>query len=290
MFMEQLSNGIAIGSIYALTAIGFTMVYGIIRLINFAHGDIYMIGSFLTLTAVTMMNMHIIPAFLFGMVGASILGVLIAKFAYGPILEAPRINLFLSAIGVAIFLENFAMLIWGPETQSFPTVIDNKSFSFLGFKLNTIQIIIIVTTVVLVTILTYIVKYTKLGRAMRCVSQDMDASRLMGINTNVIVYFTFILGSTLGAAAGGLVGMYYKAVYPMMGFVPGLKAFIAAVIGGIGSIPGAMLGGLIMGVSESLGAAYISSGYRDAIAFIILIVILLLKPDGILGKGIKEKV
>lgn len=290
MFMEQLSNGIAIGSIYALTAIGFTMVYGIIRLINFAHGDIYMIGSFLTLTAVTMMNMHIIPAFLFGMVGASILGVLIAKFAYGPILEAPRINLFLSAIGVAIFLENFAMLIWGPETQSFPTVIDNKSFSFLGFKLNTIQIIIIVTTVVLVTILTYIVKYTKLGRAMRCVSQDMDASRLMGINTNVIVYFTFILGSALGAAAGGLVGMYYKAVYPMMGFVPGLKAFIAAVIGGIGSIPGAMLGGLIMGLSESLGAAYISSGYRDAIAFIILIVILLLKPDGILGKGIKEKV
>ncbi|MFA7533985.1 MAG: branched-chain amino acid ABC transporter permease, partial [Tissierellaceae bacterium] len=152
------------------------------------------------------------------------------------------------------------------------------------------QLIILGSTIVLVGILTYVVQYTKLGRAMRCVSQDMDVSKLMGINTDRIVYLTFALGSGLGAAAGTLVGMYYKAVYPMMGFVPGLKAFIAAVIGGIGSIPGAMLGGLIMGISESLGAAYISSGYRDAIAFIILIIILLLKPEGLLGKGIKEKI
>lgn len=290
MFMEQLSNGIAIGSMYALTAIGYTLVYGIIRLINFAHGDIYMIGSFLTLTGITVLNMPVLVAFLFGMVGAALFGVLIAKFAYSPVFKAPKINLFLSAIGVSIFLQNFGMLIWGPETQSFPDVIDNQTFNILGFRMSTIQIIIIISTIVLVAILTYIVQYTKLGRAMRCVSLDMDASRLMGINTNKIVYFTFILGSALGAAAGALVGMYYKAVYPMMGFVPGLKAFISAVIGGIGSIPGAMIGGLIMGVSESLGAAYISSGYRDAIAFIILIVILLVKPDGILGKGIKEKV
>ncbi len=290
MFMEQLSNGIALGSIYALTAIGFTMVYGIIRLINFAHGDIYMIGAFLTYTGLTLFNMPIIPAFLFGMVGASLFGILIAKLAYSPVFKAPRINLFLSAIGVAIFLENFAMLIWGPETQSFPTVIVNKAYNFLGFRINTLQLIILGSTIVLVGILTYVVQYTKVGRAMRCVSQDMDVSKLMGINTNRIVYFTFAIGSGLGAAAGTLVGMYYKAVYPMMGFVPGLKAFIAAVIGGIGSIPGAMLGGLIMGVSESLGAAYISSGYRDAIAFIILIIILLVKPEGLLGKGIKEKI
>lgn len=290
MFMEQLSNGIALGSIYALTAIGFTMVYGIIRLINFAHGDIYMIGAFLTLTGVTLLHMPIIVAFLFGMIGASLFGILIAKLAYSPVFKAPRINLFLSAIGVAIFLENFAMLIWGPETQSFPNVINNKVFNFIGIRVNTIQLIILGTTIVLVALLTYIVQYTKIGRAMRCVSQDMDVSRLMGINTNRIVYFTFGLGSALGAAAGTLVGIYYKAAYPMMGYVPGLKAFIAAVIGGIGSIPGAMLGGLIMGVSESLGAAYISSGYRDAIAFIILIIILLLKPEGLLGKGIKEKV
>lgn len=290
MFMEHLSNGLAIGSIYALTAIGFTMVYGIIRLINFAHGDVYMMGAFLTLTALTVLNMPIYLAFIFGMIGASIVGILIAKFAYSPVFKAPRLNLFLSAIGMAMFLENFAMLIWGPETQSFPNVINNKIFSFLGFRMSTIQIIIIITTVVLVTVLTYIVQYTRVGRAMRCVSQDMDVSRLMGINTNRIVYFTFGLGSALGAAAGILVGIYYKAAYPMMGYVPGLKAFIAAVIGGIGSIPGAMLGGLIMGISESLGAAYISSGYRDAIAFIILIFILLVKPEGLLGKGIKEKI
>ncbi|WP_312906747.1 branched-chain amino acid ABC transporter permease [Tissierella praeacuta] len=288
--MEQLSNGIALGSIYALTAIGFTMVYGIIRLINFAHGDVYMIGAFLTYTGLTIFNMPIMLAFLFGMIGASIFGILIAKFAYSPVFKAPKINLFLSAVGVGIFLENFAMLIWGPETQSFPTVINNKIFSFMGIRVNTIQLIILGTTIVLVAVLTYIVQYTRIGRAMRCVSQDMDVSRLMGINTNKVVYFTFALGSSLGAAAGTLVAIYYKAAYPMMGYVPGLKAFIAAVIGGIGSIPGAMLGGLIMGVSESLGAAYISSGYRDAIAFIILIIILILKPDGLLGKGIKEKV
>ncbi|WP_333638414.1 branched-chain amino acid ABC transporter permease [Tissierella praeacuta] len=288
--MEQLSNGIALGSIYALTAIGFTMVYGIIRLINFAHGDVYMIGAFLTYTGLTIFNMPIMLAFLFGMIGASIFGILIAKFAYSPVFKAPKINLFLSAVGVGIFLENFAMLIWGPETQSFPTVINNKVFSFMGIRVNTIQLIILGTTIVLVAVLTYIVQYTRIGRAMRCVSQDMDVSRLMGINTNKVVYFTFALGSSLGAAAGTLVAIYYKAAYPMMGYVPGLKAFIAAVIGGIGSIPGAMLGGLIMGVSESLGAAYISSGYRDAIAFIILIIILILKPDGLLGKGIKEKV
>lgn len=290
MFMEHLSNGIALGSIYALTAIGYTMVYGIIRLINFAHGDVYMIGAFLALTALTLFNLPIIPAFIIGMAGAALLGVVISKFAYSPVFKAPRINLFLSAVGVGMFLENFAMLIWGPETQSFPTIIENKVHSFLGLRISSLQIIIIVTTIVLVAILTYVVNKTRVGRAMRCVSQDMDASRLMGINTNRIVFFTFALGSSLGAAAGILVGMYYKAVYPMMGFVPGLKAFISAVIGGIGSIPGAMIGGLIMGVSESLGAAYISSGYRDAIAFIILIVILLVKPEGLLGKGIKEKI
>lgn len=290
MFMEHLSNGLALGSIYALTAIGFTMVYGIIRLINFAHGDVYMIGSFLALTGLTLFNMSIIPAFIFGMVGASLLGIGIAKFAYSPVFKAPRINLFLSAVGVGMFLENFAMLIWGPETQSFPQIINNRVFNILGLRITSLQLIILGTTIVLVVILTYVVNYTRVGRAMRCVSQDMDASKLMGINTNRIVYFTFALGSSLGAAAGILVGMYYRAVYPMMGFVPGLKAFIAAVIGGIGSIPGAMLGGLIMGVSESLGAAYISSGYRDAIAFIILIVILLVKPDGLLGKGIKDKI
>lgn len=290
MFFEQLSNGIALGSIYALTAIGFTMVYGIIRLINFAHGDIYMIGAFITMMCVTVLKLPIAVAFLLGMAGASLVGILISKFAYSPVFKAPRINLFLSAIGVAIFLENYAMLAFGPETQAFPSVVEVRNYSFLGLRFNSLQLIILGTAVTLVLLLTYVVKYTKLGRAMRCTAQDMDAARLMGINTNRIVFYTFALGSALGSAAGALVGMYYKAVFPMMGFIPGLKAFIAAVIGGIGSILGAMVGGLIMGVVESLGAGYISSGYRDAIAFIILIFILLVKPSGIFGSSVKEKV
>ena len=290
MFMEQLNNGLALGSIYALTAIGFTMVYGIIRLINFAHGDIYMMGAYFALLGITVLKLPIFLAFLFGMTCACILGFLISRLAYKPVFKAPKINLFLCAIGASIFLENTAMLVFGPETQSFPEVIKNSTYSFMGLKVTTLQLIIFSTAIVLMVILTYIVKYTKLGRAMRCTSQDMDAARLMGINTDRIVYFTFILGSSLGSAAGILVGMYYRAVYPMMGFMPGLKAFVSAVIGGIGSIPGAMLGGMIMGVSESLGAAYISSGYRDAIAFIILIIILLFKPSGLLGKETGDKI
>lgn len=290
MFMEQLNNGLALGSIYALTAIGFTMVYGIIRLINFAHGDIYMMGAYFALLGITVLKLPIFLAFLFGMACACILGFLISRLAYKPVFKAPKINLFLCAIGASIFLENTAMLVFGPETQSFPEVIKNSTYSFMGLKVTTLQLIIFITAIVLMVILTYIVKYTKLGRAMRCTSQDMDAARLMGINTDRIVYFTFVLGSSLGSAAGILVGMYYRAVYPMMGFMPGLKAFVSAVIGGIGSIPGAMLGGMIMGVSESLGAAYISSGYRDAIAFIILIIILLFKPSGLLGKETGDKI
>jgi len=290
MFMEHVSNGLALGSIYGLTAIGFTMVYGIISLINFAHGDVYMMGAFFALVALNALGLPLWAAFIFGMACASGLGLAIARFAYRPVFSAPRINLFLCAIGTAIFLENFAMLIFGPQTQSFPQMVSNETYSFLGLRFSTLQLIILGTSLVLVAILTYIVKYTRLGRAMRCTSQDMDAAKLMGINTDRIIYFTFVLGSSLGAAAGILVGMYYRAVYPMMGFIPGLKAFVAAVIGGIGSLPGALLGGMIMGVSESLGAAYISSGYRDAIAFIILIFILLIKPSGLLGSKSREKV
>lgn len=290
MFMEQLSNGLALGSIYALTAIGFTMVYGIIKLINFAHGDVYMIGAFFALTGLNALHLPLPLAFLFGMVCASAVGIAISKFAYSPLFKAPKINLLLCAIGAAIFLENFTMLVWGPETQSYPVLIENNIYSLAGFKMSTLQLIILTVAILLSISLTYIVKYTKFGRAMRCTAQDMDAAKLMGINTNVVIYFTFALGSALGSAAGILVGMYYKVAYPMMGFVAGLKAFIAAVIGGIGSIAGAMIGGIIMGVTESLGAAYISSGYRDAIAFAILILILLIKPSGIFGKTAREKV
>lgn len=290
MLLEQVSNGIALGSIYALTAIGYTLVYGIISLINFAHGDIYMMGAFYAMTAVTVLKFPIIPAFVVGMLGAALTGFLIARFAYKPVFGAPRINLFLCAVGVAYLLENFAMLVWGPETKVFPLSIDNPVYHIAAFSFSKVQVIIITVSIALVLALNYIVKYTRMGRAMRCVSQNMDVSRLMGVNTDRIVFLTFMLGSALGAAAGILVGIYYNALYPMMGFVPGLKAFIAAVIGGVGSIPGAMVGGMIMGLSESLGAAYVSSGYRDAIAYVILIVILLVRPQGLLGKTAADKI
>jgi len=290
MFVEQLTNGLALGSIYALTAIGFTMVYGIICLINFAHGDIYMLGAFFALTGLTLLKLPLLPAFLLGMAGAAVVGVLLSRLAYRPLFSAPRINLFLAAIGAAILFENFAMLVWGPQTNAFPPVINNSIYMLGSFKFTTLQLIIFATTVVFMIALTFLVQKTKIGIAMRCTAQDMDAARLMGINTDRMVYMTFAIGSSLGAAAGILVGMYYNAVFPMMGFMPGLKAFVAAVLGGIGSIPGAMIGGLVLGVSESLGAAYISSGFRDGIAFIILILILLVKPSGILGKSQQEKV
>lgn len=289
MFMQQISNGLAIGSIYALTAIGYTMVYGIINLINFAHGDIYMIGAFIAFTMLAFLKLPIFVSFILGVAIAILCGVALSKFAYKPLFKAPRINLFLCAIGASIFLENYAMLVWGPETQSFPSLVELKTYNVFGFTLSNMQIIIFIATVILMIALTYIVKYTKFGRAMRCTSQSMEAAKLMGINTNKIVYMTFALGSSLGAVAGILVAMYYRAAYPMMGFSAGMKAFVAAVIGGIGSIPGAVLGGLIMGVTESLGAAYISSGYKDAIAFVILFIILLIKPSGLLGKTLADK-
>ncbi|MDW7674203.1 MAG: branched-chain amino acid ABC transporter permease [Bacillota bacterium] len=290
MFFEQLGNGLALGSIYALTAIGFTMVYGIIGLINFAHGDIYMMGAFFALTALTVLQLPLLPAFVFGMVGAALLGVLMSRIAYKPLFKAARINLFLCAIGAAIFLENYAMLTWGPQTNSFPPVFTNTNFQMLGMNVSSLQLFILGISVVFMSGLTILVTKTKIGRAMRSTAQDMDTARLMGVNTDRIVYLTFAIGSALGAAAGILVGMYYKAVFPMMGFMPGLKAFSAAVLGGIGSIPGAMLGGMLLGVAESMGAAYISSGFRDGIAFIVLILVLLLRPAGLLGKNQQDKV
>lgn len=290
MFGEQFVNGLALGSVYALTAIGFTMVYGIIQLINFAHGDIFMLGAFFALSSITLFDAPLIVAFLIGMAGASIVGILLSRLAYKPLFDSPRINLFLAAIGAAILFENFAMLVWGPQTNTFPQLISNVTYSIVGLEFTTLQIIILASTLIFMVLLTLLVQKSKVGIAMRCTAQDMNTARLMGINTDRMVYLTFAIGSSLGAAAGILVGMYYQAVYPMMGFMTGLKAFVAAVLGGIGSIPGAMIGGMVLGVSESLGAAYISSGFRDGIAFIILIIILLIKPSGILGKTTQEKV
>lgn len=288
--IQQLINGISLGSIYALIALGYTMVYGIIKLINFAHGDIYMVGAYVGFYAVTMTKMSIIPALIISMVVTGLLGILVEKIAYKPLRKAPRISLLITAIGVSFFLEYTSMYFVSPTPRTFPNVIDSLSLNIGSFVINGQQLLIFIITVILMVLLTYIVQKTKMGKAMRAVSFDTETAQLMGINADRVISFTFGIGSALAAAGGVLVGVYYNSIDPLMGIMPGLKAFVAAVLGGIGIIPGAVLGGLIMGVVEAMVSGFISSTLRDAAAFAILILILLFKPAGLLGKNTREKV
>lgn len=289
-FAQQLINGISLGSIYALIALGYTMIYGIIKLINFAHGDIYMLGAYMGFVATTMFGLSFVPALIFAMVAAGIAGIIIERVAYRPMRNAPRIAILITAIGVSFFLEYGMILIATPQPRTFPAVFEATIFKFHGLIVDSQQILILVISLVLMATLTYIVNKTKVGKAMRAVSFDADAARLMGINIDRVISMTFALGSSLAAAAGVLVGVYYNSIDPLMGMMPGLKAFIAAVLGGIGIIPGAMLGGIIMGIVEAMVSGFFSSTFRDAAAFAILILILLYRPSGILGKNVKEKV
>lgn len=289
-FLQQLINGLSLGSVYALIAIGYTMVYGIIKLINFAHGDIYMAGAYFGFLAVTRLHMSFIPALLLTMVCSALFGIIIEKIAYKPLRKSPRITLLITAIGMSLLLENGFRLIFGPNPRPFPTVLETKIYHMGSLQINNIQILILVVSIVLVILLEYIVFKTKAGKAMRAASFDKDAAALMGINVNSIISVTFAIGSALAGAGGILVGIAYPRIDPYMGIMPGLKAFVAAVLGGIGIIPGAMVGGLIMGLTETFTKAFISTRLSDAIAFGTLIVILLVKPDGLLGKKISEKV
>lgn len=289
-FIQQLINGVSLGSIYALIALGYTMVYGIIRLINFAHGDIYMLGAYIGFFCTTMFHMSFFPALIIAMVGAALAGILIERAAYRPLRQAPKIAILITAFGVSLFLEYTTMFFLTPQPRTFPAVFPSELYNIGGVMVNSQQIIILAVSLALMVILTYIVHRTMIGKAMRAVSIDTDAARLMGINVDRVISFTFAIGSGLAAAAGVLVGVYYNSIDPLMGIMPGLKAFVAAVLGGIGIIPGAMLGGLIMGVVEALVSGFLSSTFRDAAAFIILIVILLFKPSGLLGKNVREKV
>lgn len=288
--IQQLINGISLGSIYALIALGYTMVYGIIKLINFAHGDIYMVGAYVGFYAVTMTKMSIIPALIISMVVTGLLGILVEKIAYKPLRKAPRISLLITAIGVSFFLEYTSMYFVSPTPRIFPNVIDSLSLNIGSFVINGQQLLIFIITVILMVLLTYIVQKTKMGKAMRAVSFDTETAKLMGINADRVISFTFGIGSALAAAGGVLVGVYYNSIDPLMGIMPGLKAFVAAVLGGIGSIPGAMTGGIVLGVIEALVSGFISSTFRDAAAFAILILVLLFKPSGIFGKNTNEKV
>lgn len=288
--LQQLINGISLGSIYALIALGYTMVYGILGLINFAHGDIFMVGAFIGFFALGYWNLPFILGLIVAMLGAAILGVSIERFAYRPLRNAPRISLLITAIGVSFLLENLMVLLVGASPRSFPQSISLEIYNIGGLILTNRQIIILLISILLMIFLQFIVMKTKIGKAMRSVSQDREMAQMLGINIDRVIAFTFALGSSLAAAAGVMVGLYFNKIEPYMGVMPGLKAFVAAVLGGIGIIPGAMLGGFILGIAEVLVSAFISSTVRDAVAFIILIIILLVRPSGILGKYMREKV
>ena len=289
-FVQQLINGVSLGSIYALIALGYTMIYGIIKLINFAHGDIYMVGAYIGFFATGMMHISIIPALLISMVVTAGLGMLVEKLAYKPLRHAPRISILITAIGVSFFLEYTTMYFVTPTPRTFPNVIENISFNLAGFIINGQQLLILSITIILMAILTYIVQRTKIGKAMRAASFDTETAQLMGVDSDKVISLTFCIGSALAAAAGVLVGVYYNTIDPLMGIMPGLKAFVAAVLGGIGILPGAVVGGIILGVIEALVSGFLSSTFRDAAAFAILILVLLIKPSGLFGKNTNEKV
>lgn len=291
-FIQQLINGVSLGSIYALIALGYTMVYGIINLINFAHGDVYMVGAYVGFAVTTTLGLGFIPSLLISMIVCALLGVLIEKVAYKPIRGASRIAALITAISVSLMLEYGMMYFVKAETRTFPDILPKKSITLFNGNvvLDSRNLYIIAITILLMVGLQYIVRKTKAGKAMRSVSQDKVAAQLMGINVNKTISYTFAIGSALAGAAGVLVGVYYNSINPLMGVVPGLKAFIAAVIGGIGIIPGALFGGFFLGIVETFVSYAGHSLYKDAVAFAILIVVLIIKPRGLLGKNIKEKV
>ena len=288
--LQQLINGISLGSIYALIALGYTMIYGIIKLINFAHGDIYMVGAYIGFFAITQAGLGIVPALLVSLVTTGVLGMVVERLAYKPLRHAPRISVLITAIGVSFFLEYTSMYFVSPTPRTFPAMFGDVAVEFFGLVINGQQMLILGITAVLMVVLTYIVQKTKTGKAMRATSFDTETAELMGINSDRIISITFGIGSALAAVAGVLVGIYYNSIDPLMGIMPGLKAFVAAVLGGIGILPGAVFGGLILGVVEALVSGFLSSTFRDAAAFAILILVLLVRPTGLFGKNAKEKV
>ena len=290
MFWEQLINGLTLGSSYALIALGYTMVYGIIQLINFAHGEIYMFGAFVGLFLV-MAGVNIFIALVGAMLFCMLLGMLVERIAYRPLRgKSSRLSALISAIGVSIFLSTLMALYRGPNTTRYPEIFSDSYFQLGSIQVSTLQIAILVLSAFLMVTLQLVIQKTRIGKAMRACSQDLEAASLMGINANRIISTTFAIGSALAAAGVVMVGVYYNAVWPYMGTMAGLKAFAAAVMGGIGSVPGAMVGGLTLGVLEIMGIAYLSSSYKDAIAFAILILVLIVRPQGLFGQKRSKKV
>jgi len=301
IFLEQMLNGLTIGSFYALIALGYSMVYGVMKLINFAHGDLFALGSYLGFTLLVWGNAYVtsrvglaggmIAAMLIAAIGIGIAGLIIERIAYRPIYPAGRLPAVVSALGVSIFLENIIMVIWGPRYQAYPvSVVPTIRFEIGGIHVTLLQIVILILSFVLLAILYYIIQKTTFGAAIRASALDRDTAALMGINIETIIFFIFALGPALGGTAGVMVGMYYRQISFTMGWNYGLKAFTATILGGIGNIPGAMIGGLLLGIIEMLGSAYISTAYKDVFVFLILILVLIFRPRGLLGEKVAEKV
>ncbi len=297
-FLQQLVNGLTSGSVYALIALGYTMVYGILRLINFAHGDVYMLGAFFGLFAARALHAGVAPSplkalavLVVSMVGCGLAGIVIERGAYKPVRNSPRLSALITAIGVSLLLENGGRVVFGADPKFFPQIIPAREIALGGgVTITNQQLIILVVSLTLMVLLRLVVLYTKVGKAMQAVSFNPTAAALMGISVDGIITFTFLIGSMLAAAAGVLVALKDPKIDPYMGLMPGLKAFVAAVLGGIGNVPGAVVGGLVMGLAEVMVVGYVSPTYRDAIAFVLLILILLVRPAGILGRNTAEKV
>ncbi len=299
LFLNQLLNGLTIGMVYALIALGYTMVYGVIQLINFAHGEVFMVGAYLGLTAIWIAALLVPGApfwivlifiLVFSMLGSSILGAMIEKIAYKPLRRSPKLTALITSIGVSFFLQNAVMLIYGSKEQGIPDIVPMTRLKLGALSLSLVQVIIFVVSIGLMFFLTWFVKNTNTGKAMRATSENPEAAQLVGISINRIIRATFVLGSALAAVGGTLFALNYGSINFHDGYLAGLKAFTAAVFGGIGSIPGAMIGGILLGVFEGLGAGYISSEWKDVFAFVLLIGVLIFKPSGIMGENVPDKV
>ena len=297
-FLDSLISGISLGSVYAIIALGYTMVYGIAKMLNFAHGDVIMVGAYICFFAVTRFNLPPLVGILVAVLRCTVLGITIEKLAYAPLRSAPSLAVLITAIGVSYFLQNAALLLWSPNPKVFPNFFmthaadgtEQTGLELGSLRISYVTLVTIVVCVVIMAVLTFFINNGKLGKAMRAVSEDKDAARLMGINVNTTISVTFAIGSGLAAIAGVLYMSAYPTLVPTTGSMPGIKAFTAAVFGGIGSIPGAFLGGLLLGVIEIFAKAYISTQLSDAVVFAVLIIVLLVKPSGLLGKVVREKV
>ena len=297
-FLEQLTNGLAVGSIYALIALGYTMVYGVLKLINFAHGDLFTYGAYLGMTLLTSLllqdrlglalGLAVLAAMVMGLV--AVIGVVLERAAYRPVRDSPRLSAVVSALGASIFLQNALMLIYGARYQVYPDILPQTAISVFDVHIPLVRLAVVAVSVAMTAVLYLFVQRTRIGTAIRATAIDPSAARLMGIDVNRVIRLVFVIGPALGGAAGLLVGLYYGQISFTMGWTYGMKAFTAAILGGIGNIPGAMLGGLLLGVVEAMGAGYLSVAWKDAIAFAVLILILIVRPSGLLGERVADKV